>query len=181
MKRFATVNAAVLLVALTAAVQLGCSKSAEPETAQKPVDAQFVLNEEPAGAIGVTELREDAGKTGDVVVVGRIGGSHDPWTDGAAAFSIVDASLKPCNEIEGDACPTPWDYCCEADLAEKMVLVKLVDDSGKVVKQDARELAGLKELQTVVVKGNAIRDDAGNVSIAATGVHIRDAASGAAK
>ena len=170
---------ALVVVALMAAVQLGCTKSAETETAQKPIDSRFVLNEEPAGAIGVNELREDAGKTGDVVVVGRIGGSHDPWTEGAAAFSLVDASLTPCNEIEGDACPTPWDYCCEPDLAKSTVLVKLVDESGKVVKQDAPDLTGLKELQTVVVEGQAVRDDAGNVSIAATGVHIRDGANGA--
>jgi hypothetical protein len=178
MKRFANTNAALAL-ALIAALQLGCSNSATPDAAQKPIDSRFVLNEEPAGAIGVKELREDASKTDDVVVVGRIGGSN-PWTDGAAAFSIVDPSLTPCNEIEGDACPTPWDYCCEPDLAKSTVLVKLVDDAGKTVKQDAREVAGLKELQTVVVKGKAIRDDAGNVSIAATGVHIRGAGSGAA-
>ena len=178
MKRFATINATLTILAVLALVLLGCSKSAL-DTAQKPIDSKFVLNEEPAGAIGVKELRDDAAKTDDVVVVGRIGGS-DPWTDGLAAFSIVDASLTPCNEIEGDACPTPWDYCCEPDLAKSTVLVKLVDDSGKIVKQGARELAGLKELQTVVVKGKAIRDDAGNVSIAATGVHIRGAGSGAA-
>ncbi len=52
----------------------------------------------------------------DVVVVGRIGGRVNPWVKGTAAFPIVDRSLKPCNEIEGDTCETPWDYCCEAEL-----------------------------------------------------------------
>jgi hypothetical protein len=55
-----------------------------------------------------------------------------------------------------------------------MVLVKLVDDSGKIVRQDARQLLQLKELDTVVVQGKARRDRAGNLSIVASRIHVRD-------
>jgi hypothetical protein len=161
----------VLIVgALGILPNLGCSKSA-PATA---TDSKYVLNQEPAGATDVLKIKSDANDQEDVVVVGRVGGSENPWTDGVAAFSIVDTSLKPCSEMEGDTCQTPWDYCCEADLPKATVLVKFVDESGKIVKEDARGLLNLKELQTVVVNGKAVRDDAGNVSIAATGVHVRD-------
>ena len=91
---------------------------------------------------------------------------------GCAAFSIVDRSLKPCNEIEGDTCKTPWDYCCEADLAKATVLVMFVDDKGKLVKQDARELLGVKELDTVFVHGKAKRDKAGNITLLASKLYV---------
>lgn len=38
---------------------------------------------------------------------------------------------------------------------------------------DARELLKVKELSTVVVKGKAQRDDAGNLTILASGVYVK--------
>ena len=38
---------------------------------------------------------------------------------------------------------------------------------------DARKLLGVKELQTVVVRGRAKRDEAGNVIVLADGLHVR--------
>jgi len=109
-----------------------------------------------------------------LIVVGRIGGSANPWVEGRAAFSIVDLSLKACSDREGDECAMPWDYCCETDLLPKAtVLVKVVDDSGNLVATDARELLQAKELQTVVVEGKAKRDEAGNLTVLAGGVYAK--------
>jgi hypothetical protein len=135
---------------------------------------QFLLKEEPKDAKAVIDVRKDAKNGEDVVVVGRIGGRKNPWVKGAAAFSIVDEAIKSCDQIHGDNCPTPWDYCCEEDLPQKTVFVSFVDESGKIVKEDARKLLKLKELQTVVVVGKAKRDKADNVSIQATNVFVRD-------
>ncbi len=52
-------------------------------------------------------------------------------------------------------------------------MVKVVDENGNLVKVDARELLQVKELSTVVVKGKAQRDDAGNLNILATGVYVK--------
>jgi hypothetical protein len=134
---------------------------------------KFLLEKEPKGAVNVLALRKDAKNQQDVVVVGRIGGRPNPWIKGMAAFPIVDRSLTPCNEIEGDTCKTPWDYCCEADLPKATVLVMFTDESGKVIKKDPRELLQVKELQTVVVTGKAKRDKAGNVTVLASKLHIR--------
>jgi len=41
------------------------------------------------------------------------------------------------------------------------------------VKADARELLKLKELMTVVVKGTAQRDDAGNLIVVTSGVFVK--------
>jgi hypothetical protein len=138
------------------------------------VDSALLLKEEPKGAVDVLELRKEAKDNQDVIVVGRIGGRSNPWVKGTAAFPIVDRSLTPCNEMEGDTCTTPWDYCCEADLPKATILVMFVDENGKVIKKDPRELLGVKELQTVVVRGKAKRDKSGNVSVLATNIHIRD-------
>ena len=68
----------------------------------------------------------------------------------------------------------PWDYCCETDrLPEATALVKVIDESGELVAVDTRELLGVKELQTVIVQGKAQRDEAGNLTILATGMYVR--------
>ncbi|MDE0863698.1 MAG: hypothetical protein OSA98_07915 [Rubripirellula sp.] len=134
----------------------------------------FILASEPEGAGDVIKVRSEAANDDEVLIVGRIGGSSDPWIEGRAAFTIVDQSLKACTDIPGDNCPIPWDYCCETSkLPTSMALVKFVDDSGAVVKADAKGLLGVKELSTIIVKGKAKRDEAGNLTILASGVFVK--------
>ena len=136
--------------------------------------SKYLLKSEPAGAQDVIKARGEAKHDAEIVVVGRIGGGTNPWVDGRAAFTIVDPSLKACSDIPGDSCETPWDYCCETDkLPTSTAVVKVVDETGNIVKADARELLKVKELQTVVVKGKAQRDDAGNLTVIASGVFVR--------
>jgi len=113
------------------ALQAGCSRQQQPvepmAATPSPSGAQYLLSEEPQDARDVIAVRETVQNEEAVVVVGRIGGSSDPWVEGRAAFSIVDLSLKACSDIEGDQCQTPWDYCCQTDLLPKAtVLVKFV-------------------------------------------------------
>lgn len=132
----------------------------------------YLLAEAPQDASDVIALRKNARDKQDVVVVGRIGGRPNPWIKGLAAFTIADRSLRPCNEIEGDTCKTPWDYCCESDLGKATLLVTFVDESGKIVKQDARKLLGVKELDTLTIVGKAKRDPSGNVTLVASKVYV---------
>jgi hypothetical protein len=48
-----------------------------------------------------------------------------------------------------------------------------VDENGSLVKANAKGLLNVKELSTVVVKGKAKRDDAGNLTVLATGVFVK--------
>jgi hypothetical protein len=139
-----------------------------------PRGNDYLLSTEPDQARSVIETREHSADQESVVVVGRIGGSVNPWVEGRSAFAIVDLSLEACSDKEGDDCETPWDYCCETDrLAQATLLVKLIDDSGKLLPVDARQMLGVKELQTVVIQGTAQRDGAGNVTVLASGFFLR--------
>jgi hypothetical protein len=152
------------LLWLAASVVLaGCARTTPPSTLSGN-----------GGARNVIDLKNAAKDGDEIVVVGRIGGSVKPFT-GRAAFTIVDVKFKPCNEIEGDNCPTPWDYCCDPPdaLAKGTVLIKLVEASGKTRPEDAKQLLDVKELQTVVVKGLARRDEGKSISVVATGIFIK--------
>jgi len=134
----------------------------------------FLLSAEPVAAENVIKVREAAQDGDEVTIVGRIGGGENPWIEGRAAFSIVDGSLKACSDIPGDQCTKPWDYCCETTkLPTSTALVKVVDENGDLVKVDARQLLEVRELSTVIVKGKADRDDAGNLTVLASGVYVK--------
>lgn len=159
----------------------GCSsETSAPPVAEAPAataaidGTQFLLDTEPDGSAGVIAVRESAADGDDIVITGRIGGSENPWIDGRAAFSIVDPSLTACSDIPGDACEKPWDYCCQTDkLPTSTALVKFVDDNGKPLAVDSRQLLAVKELQTVVVQGKAKRDEAGNLTVVASQMFVR--------
>jgi hypothetical protein len=156
----------------------GCGKDARTPNGSgtKTLEgAKYLLSSEPAKAKGVIEARAQV-KDGDtVVVLGRVGGSKEPSVTGRVAFTIVDRSLIPCNEIEGDTCPTPWDYCCvpKDELARGTVMVKIVDAKGKTLPHDVKDFCGIQPLQTVVVQGKAKRDGDGNLTVLAEGIYIR--------
>lgn len=173
----------VLSLTLCVSTLAGCSRDtvSQPDADQTATDAlagtsaaEVLLVSEPAGADEVIAVREQASDGDDVVIVGRIGGSENPWIEGRAAFSIVDNSLKACSDIEGDSCPMPWDYCCETSrLADASALVKVVDAEGTLIAGDAKQLLGVRELSTVVAKGKAQRDEAGNLTVLASAIYVR--------
>lgn len=148
--------------------------SPQPSDVAKVDGSVYLLDTEPEGAGDVIKVREEVGADDDLLVVGRIGGSSNPWIDGRAAFTIVDLSVKSCNDTMDDKCPTPWDYCCETGkLSNATALVKFVDETDQVIKADARSLFDLQELSTVVIKGTAKRDQAGNLTVLASGLFVK--------
>lgn len=165
---------AVMALLLTALVAIRVAQALAAEQDASAIGRSYRLKEKPRDAIDVVAARKNAKDGDDVVVVGRIGGRKNPWIKGAAAFSIVDRSMTPCNEMAGDTCPTPWDYCCEANLPKATLLITVQDEAGKLVRKDARDLFGVKELDTVTIQGKAKRDKAGNVSILASKIYVAD-------
>jgi hypothetical protein len=170
---------AMAMLTLFALVTLsGCGGVKEAETVEDKFDgSRYVLSAEPDGGQDVAAAFKDVKDGDDIVIIGRVGGSFDPWVKNRAAFNIVDCSLRACSDETPDgetcSCTTPWDYCCETDkLKGAMAMVKFVDADGKVVKHSAQDVFAVKELQTVVIQGKAERD-AGNLNILATGMYVR--------
>jgi hypothetical protein len=166
------------LLLLGGLVVAGCTNGTnsspnDDKAAAVTVDkAKYLLAAEPAGSQGVVEVRDKAKDGDSVVVVGRIGGDKQPFFKGKAQFYIVDPQFKPCNEIEGDTCTTPWDYCCEPDLPKKMLIVRFADPQGEALLFDADKGLHLQPLQTVVVKGTMHKRD-GMVAVLASGVFVK--------
>ena len=169
------------LLALGLIVSLGCGGGENRPQAGgglKPVapsaeGIRFVLAAEPAGVKDVVAARKETKDGDDVVLVGRIGGEKKAMGKNAI-FTIVDLSLSYCPEEEN--CPTPWDYCCtpKEDLRGARATVKFEAEPGKTHPQDAKQLLGVKELDVVVVKGKAKRDEAGNLVVLGDGLFVRE-------
>jgi hypothetical protein len=151
------------------AAATGCARTAADQVTAVP-DSKYQLAAEPAGALDVIDLREKAKDGEPVVVLGRVGGGVKPWIDGRAAFLLVDERVAPSCDDEkcGENCPH-----CAQELAEATTMVKFLGEDGKVLPVDARQLLGLGEEQTVVIRGIANRDKSGNVSITAAGIFVR--------
>ena len=103
-----------------AGIIAGCTRTGSAPTKGNALDprvseeakAKYLLPSKPSGAKGVIEIKKAAKDGEDVVVIGRIGGDKEPFTQGRASFLIADTSFVPCNEkaepMESD---TPWDFC----------------------------------------------------------------------
>ena len=180
-KQFGWVLCGVAMLGL--AMWTGCSKGDKsggtaakgpPVNPPSAAGAKFILASEPAGAKGVEEVREKAADKEDVVIVGRIGGSSKPFVDGLVAFEIMDLAGVPCNERPGDACETPWDYCCEPadELAANSATVQVMGADGALIKSGLSGVNGLKPLAVVTVAGIVSEAADGNVIVRAEGIHI---------
>ncbi len=149
----------------------GCGKDEGAESGQPSSDgAQFLLAEEPAGAVNVIAARNQIQKEDaetELVIVGQI---SEPWSKTHAIFTIADPSLATHKHDDGEECP----FCAKSKLKSGVAIVKIVAANDEVVKTDARKLLGLSESQVVVARGRAKYDDLGNLVVRATGIFVRD-------
>lgn len=158
---------------------IGCGTQSATDTDQPQASnidkTKYILSEEPEGAVGVIIAREDAKDQDNIVLVGRIGGQKNPWIKGRSAFTVIDAAMAVVATGEessnGQVC---LEDCCASLRADCTTLVKIVDENGKPLSIDARELLSAKENDMVVVQGKVHRDEEqGIFNVAATGVYIR--------
>jgi hypothetical protein len=154
---------------LCLAAATGCAHSTADE-ATGVQNNKYQLAAEPAGALDVMDVREQAKDGEPVVILGRIGGGVKPWIDGRAAFLLVDERILP--SCTDEKCDENCQHCA-LELAEATTMVKFLGEDGKVLPVDARTLLGLGDEQTVVIRGIANRDKTGNVSITAEGIFVR--------
>ena len=141
-----------------------------------PLLPKFFVDEEPAGAIDVSQARAaETLKIGESVSLrGRIGGSKDPFVAGRAVLTLMGRGLKPCNENPGDLCKVPWDYCCETQdsIVANSVTVQVVDEKGRPLRTDLKGRRGMKELTELVVLGTVASTKGGAVVVTAKQMHV---------
>ena len=144
-----------------------CSgEQASPAKSSVRLEGFVSAKAEPASAT-VLEARSGAKQGAELVVRGRV----KDFVGEAAAFVLIDESLRACSD-EGDpmedSCTTPWDYCCipSEEVAAASAMVEFRDAQG-VIREPIAGLRGLDHLDTVVVRGVAEVDPAGNLVLAA--------------
>ena len=173
---FVVVTAGLLLV--------GCkedssstAKTSNQQQAAAPADvlpAGFVLAQAPENASDVVGLKR--AKPGDEVVLrGRVGGRVEPFVGGRAAFQVVDLGQKSCKELEGDACKTPWDYCCDPEVSKKSASIQVVGADGKPLHTTLKGVAGMQPLSEVTIKGKVAQaSESGPLIVNATGIYVKN-------
>jgi hypothetical protein len=169
----------VLGLVMTACERKASSKERVREEAASveriTLPPDLFVDQAPAGARGVGALRADASANGRVVLQGRIGGRVEPFVDGAAVFLLADKSMKACNELPGDGCPTPWDYCCEPrdSLAAKTATVQVVDADGKPLRVGLEGRNGLKPAAELTIAGEVAQRESGSLVINARKIYVK--------
>jgi len=131
----------------------------------------------PADAAHVFDVKQSV-KEGDLVTVrGRIGGSGEPFVEGRAVLILADTqgNITNCADKPDDACPTPWDYCCDPPdaIAANTATVQIVDEGGRPLKLGIEGVHGLEKQAFIVVTGTVgARPDPNVLVIDATAIYV---------
>lgn len=172
----------ILLLGVLLIVPAGCERQASTPQAggnaagsTATLPASLFAATAPEDARDVSEARKSKINEGDIVTLrGVIGGSRQPFVPGRAVFTLMGSALKPCNEIPGDNCGTPWDYCCErrSDITANSATIRVVDAKGDPVRIDVKGQHGVKELSEVIVTGKVSAVESGVLVVDATSIHV---------
>jgi hypothetical protein len=169
----------ILLIAIATTIFTGCGPTADISSEILAKREMILLNEEPDGALGVVEAKEAIKAGENIVLIGRIGaGEHSPWESGKASFMVADpaelieAGVDHAHAEGHDHANCP--YCNKGKkVTDALAIVQIVDDNGKVLPIDARELLNVDEDQLVVVKGKGQIDELGYLVVSAEGIYVR--------
>ena len=165
------------MLTLLCSLVLSIAPPAPPAEAPKIPPAVFVT-ESPKDAKDVAALKKTAKKGDTVVVRAKVGGRAEPFVKSRAIFMVADRSIKSCDEVPGDTCPRPWDYCCESPESKKanIATIQFTGSDGKPLKVGAQSAGGLEPLALVVIEGVVSEiDDKGTFVIDAKKVFVEPA------
>lgn len=122
----------------------------------------------------------------EVAMVGQIGGLANPWEEtqpefpfstNFAVFFLADPQAVAENAEAGHV-HAPGEECafCAShaeENSEQFAMVRLLDDKGKPLPIDVREIFDITDNDTVVVKGSAQIVEGGMLVVKATGIYVR--------
>ena len=148
----------------------GCGPSEpEPSTTATALSERFWQPAPAPNPVSVLDAHQLADSSETIAVTGRV----SEFVETRAQFKLTDDSFTPCSEMEGETCATPWDYCCVApdELAGGTVVIEF-QEGDRLAKVSLKGYHGFDHLRTVVVEGRPKRDEAGNLTIVASGLHV---------
>lgn len=151
---------------------------ANPPAEAPRIPAAVFVTEAPKDAKDVAALKKSAKRGDTVVIKAKIGGRSEPFVKNRAVFMVADRALRSCDEIPGDTCTKPWDYCCESPESKRanMATVQFTGADGKPLKVGAQSVGGLEPLKLIVVEGVVTEiDDKGTFVIDAKKVFVEPA------
>lgn len=133
-----------------------CKRQEAPAEADPRVAERIIAGPPESVGIQVKKARETAKPGEEIVVTGRIAGAKHPFSKDYATLILADDSLRTCDRIPGDTCPTPWDACCvEAETIQaSRLLVQLLGADGLPIEASLNGVGGLKELDEITVVGS---------------------------
>lgn len=132
------------------AVCLGCSSESSETVALREA---FLLEQEPASVLTLTEAIEAMSQEREVAFVGRIPTQErESFVSGKASFLVMEyLPGEPGHDDpeHADNCP----FCKRREANALKAAVQFVDKQGEVIAQDARELLGIQAGDVVVIRG----------------------------
>lgn len=154
------------IAAVSAALALCVGTSAF--AASPEIEGAVVAGPAPTVGLSVLDAKSKTKDKEKVSVQGRV----KDFVSGQAVFTMTDASVASCKDL-GEACPTPWDYCCtpKDQLTSASATVKLVS-AGKTLKGELKGVKGIDHLKIVAAEGLAQRDKRGNLVILADKIYV---------
>ena len=171
----ATLIAALACLSACEGPEKDAATETAPATSDQGLSAVFVSTA-PVDAQNVSEVFADPKPGREVVVSGEVMGSMNPLVEGRAMMVLGDPTkITPCNRIEGDSCPTPWDVCCDDPevIKKSIATIQVLGEDGRPLKEGLESVNGLEKLSFVTVKGTiAEGSNPQNLLINAKAIHV---------
>jgi hypothetical protein len=159
---------------LSAVVFAGCDSS--QDRVIRNYRERFMLDSEPSNPAAIADAKESVAEDPDVVVLGQIAaGQQEAFSKLEASFVLSELTTDKEGHGHGEghdasSCP----FCKRRTAKAAVASVQFVDESGKVIPIDARQLLNLKPGDVVVVRGRAeIVEGIDLLKLTADGIYIR--------
>ena len=119
------------------------------------VPENLFSNNLPESAIPVIAAKEYNQPGKELFIKGVIGGRVVPFSANRASFILCDESIKTCDKIPGDDCPTPWDACCEdrKKLLQGSLSIQVLDKNNSLIHGNLNGVGGLNPGSKVKLLG----------------------------
>ena len=168
-----TIRTSLCITAMLLTGLSGCTNSASSQTLALQ---NKLLSDSPlAGEVSVSSVRkllkaDDAPATTEVVVRGRINaGESPPWQPGQASFVLTDATG---HDGDDDHDPHTCPFCSRS-IKDYLAKVVFLDESGKPLGVDTRELFRVKENQLVIVRGKGSLNEDDMLVIEGSSIYVK--------